>query len=69
MSESLIEFVKDCTRAGKTHSEIREVLLESSWAKEQIDESLGRFVDRNFPVAIPKAMVFASPRLVFLNIF
>ncbi len=69
MPEALIDFVKDCYKAGKTHNEIRNVLKEAGWADEQIDEALGRFVDRAFPVAIPKSIVFASPRLVFLNIF
>ena len=69
MSEALIEFIKDSYKAGKTHGEIRSVLKETGWADEQISDALGRFVDRAFPVAIPKSIVFASPRLVFLNIF
>jgi hypothetical protein len=69
MSEMLIDFVKDCYKVGKSHTEIKSVLLESGWSTEQVDEVLERFVNRAFPVAIPKPVVFASPRLVFLNIF
>jgi hypothetical protein len=69
MSDTLLDFVKDCYKAGKSHSEIRAVLLETGWAIEQVDDALSRYVNRSFPVAIPKPIVFASPRLVFLNIF
>lgn len=69
MSEALIEFVKESCKAGKSHAEIRSVLKDAGWADEQIGEALERFVDRPFPVAIPRSIVFASPRLVFLNIF
>lgn len=69
MSEILGEFIKDACKAGKSHSEIRAVLKECGWAESQIDDALAAFVDLPFPVAIPRAIVFASPRLVFLNIF
>ena len=69
MAEALIDFVKDCYKAGKGHSEIRTTLKDTGWATEQIDEALGQFVDKAYPVAIPRPVVFASPRLVFLNIF
>lgn len=69
MSDTLIDFVKDCYKAGKSHNEIKAVLLETGWSTEQVDDVLGRFVDRSFPIAIPRPIVFASPRLVFLNIF
>ncbi len=69
MSDALVDFIKDSYKAGKSHSEIRTVLVESGWSTEQIDEALLRFVDRSFPVAIPQPIVFASPRLVFLNLF
>jgi len=69
MSETLIDFVTDCYKAGKSHNEIRVVLSEAGWSTDQVDDVLGRFVDRSFPVAIPRPIVFASPRLVFLNIF
>lgn len=69
MAEALIDFVKDCYKAGKGHSEIRSILKDTGWSTEQIDEALGQFIDRTFPVAIPKPVTFASPRLVFLNIF
>lgn len=69
MTDVLIDFIKDAHKAGKTHSEIRNVLKETGWADEQINEALSRFVDRSFPVAIPRPVIFASPRLVFLNIF
>ena len=64
-----IDFVKDCCKAGKSHNEIKAVLLETGWSTEQVDDVLGRFVDRTFPIAIPRPIDFASPRLVFLNIF
>jgi Domain of unknown function (DUF5671) len=69
MSDTLIDFVKDCCKAGKSHTEIKAVLLETGWSTEQVDDALVRFVDRTFPIAIPRPIVFASPRLVFLNIF
>ena len=69
MTEALIDFIKDCYKAGKCHSEIREVLIETGWSEEQVNEALGTFVDKPYAVAIPKPVVFASPRLVFLNIF
>jgi hypothetical protein len=69
MTDSLIEFIKDSYKVGKTHTDIRAVLLQTGWAKEQVDEALDRFVDHPFPVAIPRSVVFASPRLIFLNIF
>jgi len=69
MSDTLIDFVKDCYKAGKSHNEIKAVLLETGWSTEQVDDVLGRFVDCSFPIAIPRPIVFASPRLVFLNIF
>lgn len=69
MSEELKNFVKDCYKAGKSHSEIEEVLKEAGWDNALVSEALGRFEDRDFPVAIPKYVVFASPRLVFLNLF
>lgn len=69
MTDALIDFIKDAYRAGKTHNEIEAVLRESGWSEEQIKDALDRFVDRQFPVAIPRPVVFASPRLVFLNIF
>ena len=69
MAQALIDFVKDCYKAGKGHSEIRSILTDTGWATEQIDEALAQFVDKPYPVAIPKPIVFASPRLVFLNIF
>ncbi len=53
MSEALIDFIKDCYKAGKTHKEIGAILKETGWAQEQIDEALGQFVDRAFPVASP----------------
>jgi len=69
MTDSLVDFVKDCCKAGKSHSEIRTVLLESGWSTEQVNDVMDRFVDKSFPIAIPRPIVFASPRLVFLNIF
>ena len=69
MSDTLIDFVKDCCKVGKSHKEIKAVLLETGWSTEQVDDVLGRFVDSSFPIAIPRPIVFASPRLVFLNIF
>lgn len=69
MSEVLHEFIKDCTKAGKTHADIRSILLETGWATEQVSEALERYVDRAYAVAIPRPIVFASPRLVFLNVF
>lgn len=69
MTEALNEFVKDARKAGKSFSEIRTVLVQSGWEQEQIEDSLGRFVETDFPVAVPKAVVFASPRLFFLNLF
>ena len=67
--EALIEFIKESCKAGKSHADIRAVLIESGWSEAQVDEALGQYVDKPFPVAIPKPVVFASPRLVFLNIF
>lgn len=69
MTDALIEFIKDAYKAGKSHAEINSVLSETGWSTEQISDALDRFVDRSFPVAIPRPAVFASPRLVFLNIF
>lgn len=69
MSDSLIEFVKDSCKAGKSHDEIRAVLKDAGWANEQISEVLGRFADLDFPVAIPKPLIFASPRLTAINVF
>lgn len=69
MADALIDFIKDSYKVGKTHNEIRAVLTETGWSTDQIEDALGRFVDRSFPVAIPRPAIFASPRLVFLNIF
>lgn len=69
MTDILIDFVKDCYKAGKSHAEIRAVLTETGWSPDQINDVLLRYVDRSFPVAIPRPLVFSSPRLVFLNIF
>ena len=69
MAKALIEFIKDCYKAGKSHAEIRAVLQESGWTVGQIDDALGQFVNKPYPVAIPKPNVFAFPRLAFLNIF
>lgn len=68
MADILNDFVKDCYKIGKGHAEIRAILLESGWARGQIDEVLDRFVDTAYPVAVPKPAPFASPRLVFLNV-
>ena len=69
MPAVLVDFIKDARHAGKTTAEIREVLADSGWSREQVDESLAHFVDRDFPVAIPRPVVFASPRLAFMNLF
>lgn len=69
MSDALIEFIKDSYKTGKTHKEIRSILEESGWPSELVNEALDQFVDRSSEVAIPKPIIFASPRLVALNIF
>lgn len=69
MSHTLVEFIKDSCRAGKTHDDIRSVLKEGGWPDEEVEGALRKFVDRDYPVAIPKPVIFASPRLIFLNLF
>lgn len=68
-SDVLVEFVKDARKAGKNLAETREVLIQSGWEPARVSEALSRFVDRDFPVAVPKPIVYASPRLTFLNLF
>jgi Domain of unknown function (DUF5671) len=69
MNDDLIEFVKEAKKAGRSLFEVGEVLRRSGWDEAQVNETLSRFVEGDLPVAIPRPIPFASPRLVALTIF
>ena len=69
MSSVVRKFIEDSYAAGKNRVEVMTVLKAAGWEKEQVDEAFSAYVDQDFPVPIPKPVVFASPRIAFLNLF
>lgn len=69
MNEELIEFVKEGRKAGRPLAEIAATLARAGWDDTLVRETLSRFVDSDFPVAVPRPVVFVSPRLTALNVF
>jgi Domain of unknown function (DUF5671) len=69
MNEELIEFVKEGRKAGRPLAEIAATLTGAGWSDSLVRETLSKFVESDFPVAVPRPVAFASPRLAALNIF
>ena len=67
-NKELDEFIRASVAAGKSLTDVESVLLEAGWMKEQIEETVGSFYSTEFPVAVPRPVSFASPRLFFLNL-
>lgn len=68
-SNALFQFIQDAKVAGKSHAEIREVLVSSGWPEEKVTQCLNHYSDVDFPVAVPKPIPYATPRLFFAHLF
>lgn len=69
MSATLLDFVKDASRLGKSREEINAVLKTAGWPEDQLAAFWSKYSDAPFPVPVPKPTVYASPRLTMLNLF
>ncbi len=62
-------FIKDSVKAGKSPDEIRAILSEAGWDEKRLNAAFEYYYPADYPVAVPRPKVFASPRLFFLNLF
>lgn len=68
MIQELIQFVRDALLAGKTRDEVRTALTQAGWQQDEIDDSLARFADIDFPVPVPLKRTSGSAREAFLYV-
>ncbi len=68
-TDELEDFIKLAVAKGESLSRIESVLLESGWDTERVTASVGRYVEADFPVPVPKPRPFVSARLFFMHFF
>lgn len=61
-------FIRDASRAGKRLTEIGAALRDAGWPHDTIKENLGRYVETNFPMPVPKPEAYSSPRVTLYNL-
>jgi hypothetical protein len=59
-------FVQDSLIAGRTKTEIGQVLVEAGWPEDEIASALSRYADVSFAVPVPKRQDSTGPREAFL---
>lgn len=69
MADTLVQFIKEGKQAGLSHQELNDALTDAGWEQRRVKEALQKFADSHLPIAVPCPTTFASPRLVFLNLF
>ena len=67
--DELEEFMHLAVAKGESLSRIEAVLLESGWEAERVKRAVGRYVDIDFSVPVPKPRPFVSARLFFMHVF
>ncbi|WP_299623118.1 DUF5671 domain-containing protein [uncultured Tateyamaria sp.] len=66
MSKELSTFVYDALRAGKSRSDIAEVLIASGWAKSEVTHALGEWAEVDFSPPVTRPHATASARDFFV---
>lgn len=61
-TDELEDFIRLAVAKGEPLSRIESVLLESGWETERVKRAVGRYVDVDFSVPVPKPRPFVSTR-------
>lgn len=69
--QRLSSFVADAMRSGAKREDIRNILLEAKWSKDQVDSALEVWSKVDFPVPVPrpKAQLSARDAALYLVMF
>ncbi|PIR32216.1 MAG: hypothetical protein COV36_04725 [Alphaproteobacteria bacterium CG11_big_fil_rev_8_21_14_0_20_44_7] len=65
----LHDFIKRAVREKISYAKIEKALIDAGWEKAQVENALSLYHDAGIPVAVPKPLQIAAPRLWTLNIF
>lgn len=63
--DHLAEFVRAALERGVARSEIRSVLRNAGWSKEEVEAAISGFADIDFPIAVPTPSPSLSAREAF----
>lgn len=64
--EDLQDFVRESLSRGVPRAEIRAVLAQAGWEKEQVESAMASYADVAFPVPVPRPRPHLSARETFL---
>jgi len=69
--QRLSGFIADALRSGAKRDDIRNILLDAKWSREQVDSALGVWSQVDFPVPVPrpKAQLSARDAAMYLVMF
>jgi len=68
-TDELEDFIKLAVAKGEPLTRIESVLLEAGWDAERVNSVVGRYVNVDFPVPVPRPRAFVSARLFFMHVF
>jgi len=58
--------VKDALAPGRTHDEITIALFAAGWEQDQIHDALNAFAEIDFPMSVPRPLIYGSAREALL---
>ena len=64
--DELSVFVRDSPSSVKSRDDVREALSQAGWPRDEIDDTLSRFAEIDFPMPVPRRRTSGSAREAFL---